>query len=408
MRAAVLLVGDELLGGVVSDRNLSMIARTLAARGVPVVKAEVAGDELGPLSETVRRLCDGVDLLVISGGLGPTTDDLTRAAVAAALGVRLTVDEERQAALEESMRRRGFEAHEAAKRQAAFPEGAEVVPNAVGSAPGILARLDGTEIWVVPGVPFEAREMVAGLADRLPGFGAGRSGERFVATVGAGEVSVAQRIEEAGFVPPDGVRLAYLPQPGGVRLRLAAPGGAPDEVLDRAEATLRALLADEALSAPSIAESLVRDFTARGQTLATAESCTGGAIGARITDVPGSSSVYVGGTVVYSDRAKVARLGIDPALLAENGAVSEPVARALAEGARERFSATVAVAVTGVAGPGGGTPEKPVGTVWLAAAGPGFTETGCHRFRGDRGMVRERTINKALEMAYRRGREVSR
>ncbi len=410
MGAAVLLVGDELLGGVVSDRNVATIARALGARGVTLEAVEIVDDDPGRIAAAARRLAADVELLVVTGGLGSTDDDVTREGIAQALGVELVVDEARRASLEARMRRYGLEVGigPAAARQASRPAGSEAVDNPVGSAPGIRARLAGAEIWVLPGVPAEAREMVAVLAAGLPGYGPGRSGERFVATAGLSEVTVAGLIETRGFRAPEGVRLGYLPAPGGVRLRLAAPDGAPDSELDAAEVALRELLGDSALPFPTIQESLVRDRAARGETLATAESCTGGAIGARITDVPGSSSVYLGGIVSYSNRAKVEQLGVDASRLAREGAVSEAVARAMAEGARERFGATTAVAVTGIAGPGGGTPDKPVGTVWLAVSGAGSTEARRFVFSGSREMVRERTVCKALELTYRHARAATR
>jgi nicotinamide-nucleotide amidase len=243
--------------------------------------------------------------------------------------------------------------------------------------------------------------MVRALAEALP-VPEGRAWERMVATAGLGETRVAAALEEAGFRPPPGVSLGFLPSPGGVRLRLAAPEGAPPADLDAAAARIRAVLGDRALPASSLEESLVAALKGRGATLATAESCTGGLIGARITDVPGASSVYLGGVVTYSDRAKTERLGVAPALLAAHGAVSEATAAAMAEGCLRAFGAALAVSVTGIAGPSGGTPEKPVGTVWIGLADGAGTGAERFGFGGTRDMIRERSVNKALEMAYRR------
>jgi nicotinamide-nucleotide amidase len=402
--ARILLVGDELLGGVVSDRNAAVIATALAARGVPVERVEMVGDETGRIAEALRRLAPGCDVLVATGGLGPTEDDRTREGFAAALGVGVVESATARGWVEARHRERGLGASgDAVRRQALLPEGTEPVPNPVGTAPGFRGALGACRFWALPGVPPEAEEMATALAAELGRLPEGWGWERVVATAGMGEVKAAERLEAGAFRPPPGVRLAFLPSPGGVRLRLAAPAGASDAVLDAAEREVRGLLGAWAVPRASLAASLVARLAQRQRTIATAESCTGGLLGARITDVPGSSSVYLGGIVSYSNRAKTERLGVDGALLERHGAVSEPVATAMARGALAAFGASLAVAVTGVAGPSGGTPEKPVGTVWIALADAEGSEGTRFRFPGNREMVRERTVQKALEMAYRRG-----
>ena len=402
MIARVLLVGDELLGGAASDRNVATIATALAARGVPVVGVEVVGDDVDLIAEAARRLASRADVLVVTGGLGPTSDDLTREGLAQALGVSVRENEAARRQVVARHSERGLAAAgDSVRRQSSLPEGTEPVENPVGTAPGIRGRLGTCRFWALPGVPPEVTEMIANVAVELGELPSGWGWQRWIATSGIGEVRVAERLTQGRFAPPDGIRLAFLPSPGGVRLRLAAPSGAPDETLDAAEREVRRLLGDWALPLPGLAESLIRRLEENGASIATAESCTGGLIGARITDVPGSSSVYRGGIVSYSDQVKVERLGVDPSLLREHGAVSEPVARAMAEGARAAFGATLAIAVTGIAGPGGGTPEKPVGTVWISVADGSGTEAQRFRFPGNREMVRERTVHKALELAYR-------
>ncbi|HMB70046.1 MAG TPA: nicotinamide-nucleotide amidohydrolase family protein [bacterium] len=400
MRAAVLLIGDELLGGVTSDRNTATIARALGPRGVVLDAVEIVGDGEEAIAAAALRLAAGRDLLVICGGLGPTEDDRTRHGMARALGVGLREDPEIRAAIEARLASRGIPPAGAA-RQASFPLGTEPVPNRVGSAPGFRGTLGGCAFWVVPGVPEEAREMVGAMAEELP-VPEGIAWERMIATAGLGETRVAAALEEAGFRPPPGVSLGFLPSPGGVRLRLSAPGGVPAPELDAAAARVRAVLGRRAMPALSLEESLIAALSGRGATFATAESCTGGLIGARITDVPGASSVYLGGVVTYSDRAKTERLGVAEALLAAHGAVSEAVAAAMAEGCLRAFGSSLAVSVTGIAGPSGGTPEKPVGTVWIGLADSAGSRAESFRFGGTRDMIRERTVNKALEIAYRR------
>jgi nicotinamide-nucleotide amidase len=374
MRTAVLLVGDELLAGVVADRNGAAIARALAARGAPVDRVEMVGDERDSIAARVRSLAARHDLLVVAGGLGPTEDDVTGEAIALACGGELPAD-------------------------------AASVDNPVGSAAGLRLRCEGCDLWVLPGVPAEVDGMLPAVLAGLPEADAGLVRERVVATAGIPEVRLAERVVAAGFAPPPGVRLSYLPAPGSVRLRLAAPAGVPPADLDAAAARLREIAGVAALPAESLAASLVAVLAEAGRTLATAESCTGGLIGGRMTDVPGASSVYLGGVIAYADRAKVERLGVDPALLQRHGAVSEETALSMARGCRERFGADLAAAVTGVAGPGGGTPVNPVGTVWIALADAAGAAAEVFRFGGPRELVRERTVNKTLEMAYRRLRE---
>lgn len=403
MIARVLLVGDELLGGTASDRNTATAAVALGARGVPVVGAEVVGDDEATIASAIRRLAAESDVLVVTGGLGPTEDDRTREALAAAMDVPIREDAVARSWIEARYDERKLPRAEASiARQARIPEGAEPVPNPYGTAPGVRARVGGCRVWLLPGVPPEVEGMIGQVAAELGVLPVGHGWERIVATLGIGEVRVQERLQETGFRTSPGVRLAFLPGAGGVRLRLSAPEGAPDEVLDAAERGIRERIGDWALPETSLAASLVARFREFGLTLATAESCTGGLIGARITDVPGSSSVYLGGLVAYADRVKQDGLGVAAALLERHGAVSEPVVRGMARGARERFAAGLGVAVTGVAGPGGGTPDKPVGTVWIAVADSRGDEAAVFRFPGSREMVRERTVQKALEMAYRR------
>lgn len=377
MNGAVLLVGDELLGGVVTDRNIAHAARALGPRGVTLSTVLVVHDDVEAIARGALRLAQESQLLVVCGGLGPTDDDRTREGLARALAVPV-VD--------------------------LLPAGTRRVANPVGTAPGFRGRLGSCEFWVVPGVPEEARVMLQELAATLPDPPPDHAWERIVATAGLRETVAQERIAAAGFRVREGIALGYLPAPGGVVLRLSARKPVQAAELAAAERTLRNLLGDDALPEPSLAASLVHVLADAGSTVATAESCTGGLLGARITDVPGASSVYLGGVVAYSNRVKTDLLGVPAPLVEEHGAVSEEVARAMAEGCRRRFGAGLAVSVTGIAGPSGGTPEKPVGTVCVGiddGAGPAACT---FRFSGTRELIRERSVNKALEMAYRRAR----
>jgi nicotinamide-nucleotide amidase len=406
VNTALLLVGNEILTGFVHDTHLAFVGRALAQRGHPLSHVEGVGDDVDEIAASVSRLAAVANLLVVTGGLGPTEDDVTRAGLARALATELVLDRQALAEILARAEARGLPTPDRVRRQAELPRGAEAIPNPVGSAPGIRCRLGGCDIWVLPGVPAEVQAMLPGLLATLPPTAAGLATERVVATAGLSEVVVAERVQEGGFRVPAGVLLAYLPSPAGVRLRLAAPQGVRDSVLDHAAAELRAALAPYDLSALTPAAALVRELARSGLTLTSAESCTGGMIGARITDVPGASAVYLGGVIAYANRVKRERLGVAPELLERHGAVSEETVRAMAQGCRERLGSDLALAVTGVAGPSGGTPQNPVGSVWLAVADGEEVIARRRSFPGGRESVRERTVNAALVMAYRRIRGI--
>jgi nicotinamide-nucleotide amidase len=403
-RASVLLVGDEILAGVVRDANVATIARALAERGIPVTRVEVVGDDAADIAVATARLCAESDVLVITGGLGPTDDDRTREGVARALGVGISSDPDWEERIRTRAVRLGHPAPSMISRQATFPEGTSPVENPVGSAPGFRGALGNCAFWVLPGVPAEVRAMmplvVAALPDPPPDF----AWERIVWTVGLSEVRAAIALESSGFVVPEGAALGFLPGPAGVRIKLASRTGVLVSVMDAAEAHVRAALAGHAIPVAPLERAVLEELGARGMTLATAESCTGGLLGAHITDVPGASSVYLGGVVAYANRAKSAQLGVDPEVIRTHGAVSEEVSRAMAEGARKAFGADFAVSVTGVAGPGGGTPVNPVGSVWIAVADSGGADARHFVFPGSREMIRERSVAKALELVWRRVR----
>jgi len=406
VKGAVLLVGDELLGGVITDRHVAAIVETLSPHGVGIAAVEIVPDDEEAIARAAVRRAAECELLVVCGGIGPTDDDVTRQALARALGVPLREDTAVRRGIEARLAERGV-GPESAARQSLFPEGTVPVANPVGTAPGFRGRLGACAFWVLPGVPVETREMLRQVADSLPAVREDQDRERIVATVGLGETRAAELLRAGAFRPPAGISLAYLPRPGGVRLRLFAPEGFSRAAFDEAERAMRTILGDEALPRATLVESLLVELETRGRTFATAESCTGGLLGARFTDVPGASSVYLGGVVTYSNRAKVERLGVSAEAIEAHGAVSEEVAVALAEGCRKVFGASLAVSVTGVAGPSGGTPDKPVGTVWIGIADGGGSGAERFRFPGPRDLVRERTVNKALEMAYRRTRRAA-
>jgi nicotinamide-nucleotide amidase len=415
MRAAIAAVGSELLGSDRLDTNSLRLTEALERHGVELRRKVVVGDDREELARVLRTLAAEHELVLVTGGLGPTTDDVTREAVADAMGWTLRLDEGLAAAIEDRFRAFGRRMPAVNRRQAMVPVGgpegsAEVIPNPRGSAPGL--RLDapgGATLFLFPGVPAELEGMIA---DRLVPWLAERSGgarrERVALKVASlTESDVEERIAPA-YDEFGKEAITVLAGSGEVTVRAVA-GGPEAERRPRLAAMaerLAGLLGDAVYTdrEDEALEAVVgRLLSERRLTLATAESCTGGLVAERLTRVPGSSAYFVGGVVAYSDAVKTAFLGVPAALLAEHGAVSEPVARAMAEGARRALGSDWALAVTGVAGPGGGSDEKPVGTIDLAWAGPGgATDHRRVRFLGARERVRALSAQAVLEGLRRR------
>ncbi|MSR36834.1 MAG: CinA family nicotinamide mononucleotide deamidase-related protein [Gemmatimonadetes bacterium] len=409
IRTVVVTVGDELLLGDTVDSNAARIGRALAELGAPVTRRETVGDEAQAIQAAVgRALADG-DLVIVTGGLGPTPDDLTREAVARLLGRPLRLDPDVEAALRARYRAAGYrDFPETNLRQAMVPAGGRVLPNERGTAPGLALEREGRWVVLLQGVPRELEGMLAGpVADLVREVFVGRLRppvHRRLRTTGIAESKLAERVEE--LLPPERgpVRLAYLPSLRGVDLRFTVAGDVEHEEasgwLDRMEGALSGL-SGHLFPGADLVEAVALELERSGRTLAVAESCTGGLIAMRLTDRSGSSRWFLGGVVAYADRAKVEQLGVPAETIAQAGAVSEEVARALAEGARRAFGADTGIGITGIAGPTGGTPEKPVGTVWYAVAVGERVDAEHRRFMGDREAVRERSAQAALNLLYR-------
>ncbi|MFP4053569.1 MAG: competence/damage-inducible protein A [Phycisphaerae bacterium] len=400
MIANILAVGDELVSGQTVDSNSAYLARQLALLGIPTPRHETVADDLDALTAAFARAADLADVVLVTGGLGPTVDDLTRQALANALDEDLRLDEDRLREIEAFFTRHGRQMANANKTQAMVPVSAEAIPNRVGTAPGIAAELNGSRVFVMPGVPHEMREMFAhSVAPRLQG-GSGVIVHRLLHTFGTGESDLGQKIGDLmkrGRNPAIGTTA----KAGQVGIRIVARAETREEAermitSDRVELEQRLggliIGADGDTMASVLGESLRN----AGQTLAAAESCTGGLIGKEMTDVAGASDYFLGGVIAYSNEIKQKVLGVELGLLVDHGAVSEPVARAMAEGVRRRFDSDWGIGVTGIAGPGGGSEEKPVGTVYIGIAGPGGTQVHRHVFPGDREFVRARTALAAL------------
>jgi nicotinamide-nucleotide amidase len=421
--AVLVTIGDELLSGERQDRNGPWMAAFLGGRGIPVREILAVGDGEDEIVEALARALLRAPLVLVTGGLGPTRDDRTREAVARLLSLPLREDEGLLRRLEARYRDQGLPGMpERARRMTVVPEGAEILANGKGSAPGLALRAGGRRLVLLPGIPGEMRALVEEeVAPRLDAWFPGRPAapaSTLVRTSGIAESLLAQALEEAlageagedalageegraregvGDAPP--VAIAYRPSLQGVELRFSAAGPGADAALARALERVEPVLRPYRYDAPSgdLAEVVLQRCAGRKWRLAVAESCTGGLLAARLTGIPGSSAVFLGGVVAYHDQVKSDLLEVPPEMIRAHGAVSEEVVVAMARGAARRLGAHLTLSVSGVAGPGGGTPEKPVGLVWFGLHGPDGDRSFRARFPGDRAEVRARSVQFALE-----------
>src|SRR5438876_4107170 len=373
MRVILLNTGTELLLGDVQDAHLAFIAREILSLGLRFEERRTVGDTEA-IRHTLAELFPGCEILFVTGGLGPTSDDITREMVADLLGLELQKSSELLASLQQRLQVRGIKWTSGIARQADVPAGAEVLPNQNGSAPGLYLRaninprIQSPHLFLLPGPPRELQPMFRAfvmpiLRSIVPD--SALIERRLYKIANKGESLVEEAIGDRVLAIP-GVELGYCARPGEVDVRIVGEAKA----IEQADAIIMSTLGPSIFSAAdeTLEEVIVKLLTQRNQTLATAESCTGGLLADRITNVPGASAVFVAGYVCYANRAKIDMLNIDPNLIEKHGAVSEPVARALAEQVRVSAGSDYALATTGIAGPAGGSPEKPVGTVYVALA----------------------------------------
>jgi nicotinamide-nucleotide amidase len=417
--AAILSIGDELILGQTLDTNSAWLSDQLFSRGVRVVEHVTVADDLPSHVGAIRRLAGNVDLLLSTGGLGPTDDDLTRRALADALGEELVEDPESLAQIERWFRNAGRTLKDQNRSQALRPASARALPNKNGTAPGVMATLQSggrsCDIFCLPGPPNELKPMY----ERFVAPAIRQDAKRLVRarvlrTFGLGESDIASRLGElmrrdrnplVGTTASDGV----------VSVRIRFEGEASEtealRAIESAESRVRDALGEAIFGAgdDTLASVVLDLLRARAQMATTVESCTGGMVGQSLTAISGSSDAYAGGWVTYTNEMKKREVGVPADALAQHGAVSEEVARAMAEGglraAREAVGPQVAhaLAITGVAGPTGGSEAKPVGTVWIALASDGATtDARCFRFRGDRETVRRRSTQSALALLWQR------
>ena len=390
--ATVVAIGDELLSGETVDTNSSHLDARLEAWGWRVVRHLTVADDEAEIARAFAEAASRSALVLSTGGMGPTQDDLTMAGLARALGGPLALNAAALAALEARAATRGWRLSPNNRRQAMVPEGAEVLINDVGSAPCVAATLNGAQVYCMPGVPSEVRWLLENRIKPRLGASTPEVLRRVVKVIGVGESLLEDRLKAVIGAHPK-VRFGFRTMGAENHVKLAAHGADASARLAEAEAEVRAELGDRAFGtgAQTLAEALGAALRSAGQTVATAESCTGGLIAKRLTDVPGSSAYVVGGVVAYANRAKVALLDVDPADLDAHGAVSAPVALQMAAGVRTRLGADWGLSATGVAGPGGGTTDKPVGLVWIGLAGPDGAQAKALDRPGDRANVRDGT-----------------
>ncbi len=378
MKASILAIGDELVGGLTVDTNSGWLAQLLQSVGIEVTGVQTVPDDEDAIILALFRALEGADLCITTGGLGPTIDDLTSACVARFAGRELALHAPSLDRIEQRFRDRGLEMPPNNRKQALLPSGATVIPNPTGTAPGFLCPVEGGR-WIatLPGVPREMKRMaeetlLPWLAERG---GGGMIAARVYSTFGLTESRLDELLSDV--VAEGEARLAFRAAFPRLQLRVTVTGAsaaAAEARLDAIEPRIRERLGDAlyAVGDVGLEAEVGRLLRECSLTLATAESCTGGLIGHRLTDVPGSSAYFLAGIVAYSNEAKQALLGVDRATLEQHGAVSAETVRQMAEGARRATGADLGIATSGIAGPGGGTPEKPVGTVWIALSGPGI------------------------------------
>lgn len=408
MRCEIIGVGTELLMGQTTNTNARDISRELSALGVGVYYQSVVGDNRERLEEVFKCALERVELVILTGGLGPTSDDITRDTVTEVLGLSLEKNEEWEQRLEEFFKRLGRTMVESNRRQALIPQGAILLPNHRGTAPGIYLEKEGRTVVMLPGPPRELfpmfREQViprlqAGLEER-GNLAVLKS--KVLRVIGLGESAMAEQIQPI-LEAQENPTIAPLAKGTEVHLRITARAAAPEEadrLISAKVAEIREALGDHVYGEDDEKLEFVvaRLLLESGQTVALAESCSGGLLSHRLTNVPGSSSYLLGGFVTYSNEAKIEVLGVEKRLLEAKGAVSAEVASMMAEGARKLCGANIGVGITGIAGPGGETPEKPVGLTYIALSAPGAEFARRYEFWGSRLEVKERASQTALHL----------
>lgn len=404
MKAALLIIGDEILYGHTIDTNSAFLGRQLTEIGHEPVYKAVVGDDIEAAADSILRLCERYNLIIATGGLGPTHDDVTKKAICRAFKRNLVLYEDVLKYIEDFYRRRNREMPSVAQSQALLPQGCHVLENEWGTAPGMMIRHDDSIFISLPGVPYEMKNLfIHRLKSQLSSLSEGKTITfRRIKTFGIVEAALFEMMKDL-LGPNEPVKVAFLPGYSGVDIRLTVKDRTREEadrLMAEFEAKLMSLIGDYVfaegdVSMVEIAAELLKKTK---RTLSTAESCTGGLLSKMLTDLSGSSEYFERGAVTYSNRAKAEILGVPPEMIEKHGAVSEEVARAMAEGMRKLASTDYALSITGIAGPTGGTPEKPVGTTFIGLASEDGTIVEKYNFLTDRDINRNRAATAALNM----------
>lgn len=408
MRATIITIGDEILIGQIVDTNTVSIARQLNNIGIRIAEKLSIGDQKAAIVETIDRAVRSSEVVIITGGLGPTKDDITKHTLAEYFGSELVYNEAEGEHVRQLLERRGIPFTELNRGQAMLPKCCTVLHNAHGTAPGMWFDTEGGGVVVsLPGVPFEMEHLMQDIVVPMlkERFELQSIVHRTLITRGIPESILAERIAEWEDALPEYLNLAYLPAPNIVRLRLSAygvDGGVAEKEISRQFELLNGIIGDNIIGFEGATiEQLVHEIlTAKGLKLAVAESCTGGTIASKFTAMAGASQYFMAGVVSYSNEAKRDILGVNMDDIMTHGAVSEQVARQMAEGVRRVAGADYAIATTGIAGPGGGSELKPVGTVWMAVATPEKTIAVMRNSGTDRSQIISRASAYAIEMLY--------
>lgn len=405
-KVEIINIGDELLIGQVVNTNATWMGEILSQNGFEVIRISSISDTVEAIQQSLEKAKKDVDVVLMSGGLGPTKDDITKKVLASYFKSDLYFNQDAYQHIEELFASRGFKISEVNKNQAYLPKKAQAIPNRNGTAYGMWFEENGWVVVSMPGVPFEMKammeyEIIPRMKDK---FNPENYFHKTIMTTGVGESMLAEMIKEEENNLPEDVKLAYLPRPGIVRLRLSARGKGELVVKAKVEEQVQKIvekLSPEIVFAyndQTLEETIAQLLVQHKMTVSAAESCTGGTIAQMLTAIPGSSQFFHGGVVSYSNEAKMEILEVDAKLIEIYGAVSEPVVRQMAEGARKKFHTDYAMATSGIAGPDGGTDEKPVGYTWIAVAGPKETIAMQFQFGEHRGRNITRSALTALNM----------
>jgi nicotinamide-nucleotide amidase len=408
MKSAIITIGDEILIGQVTDTNAVWISQQLNALGIQVGEMITVADEAGQITATLDRYTGQFDLLIMTGGLGPTSDDITKQTLAAYFDSKMVTVQELKEKISTYFKERGRSIIESNLRQADVPEVCRVLMNNHGSAPGMWFEKDGTILISLPGVPYEMKGLMEDhvIPELISRNNVPHVVHRTIMTQGVPESYLAAMLSDWENALPECVKLAYLPRPGIVRLRLTVVDKCAkdaQQILDVNISKLLDIIPEHVFGYDDISleESLGELLRNGGLSLASAESCTGGNIARMITSIPGSSTYYSGSVIAYENRIKTGILGVDPLVIEEKGAVSREVVEQMAKGVREALGCDTSISTSGIAGPDGGTDEKPVGTTWICVQNGDESYAKIYRFGGTRERIIDQASNTALQLLRR-------